>query len=202
MCQWSQAEGSIAGLREIPSRSAADGIDPSRCGHRSTPRVQRGRAQDDGVGGVVRMHNRSLNSVLHVKALPALGRAFVVSDARSRAHGALALRKRPRGPGPPAIHPMRGFPRVRRRRCRASLERGMPARVASPADVGPMPPQLKPPPWLTRRSEAWPGLPAPRRRKRFHPQNAFRTLTTSPPNHAPSHLADRVSPAARRSVGM
>jgi hypothetical protein len=34
-------------LREIAGGSAPDVIDPSRCGRRSTPRVQRGRAQDD-----------------------------------------------------------------------------------------------------------------------------------------------------------
>src|SRR5215211_5468691 len=44
-----QAEGSIAGLRKTPGCSASDVIDPSRCGRRSTPRVQRGRAQEDGM---------------------------------------------------------------------------------------------------------------------------------------------------------
>src|ERR1044071_6452239 len=47
MRSWLQAEGSRVGLPKIAGRSASDVIDPSRCGRRSTPGVQRGRAQED-----------------------------------------------------------------------------------------------------------------------------------------------------------
>src|SRR5215211_9375261 len=76
-----QAEGSIAGLRKTPGCSASDVIDPSRCGRWSTPRVQRGRAQDDGM--VVSRNAQSI-AELGVRAFRWRDLAGARSGTRSR----------------------------------------------------------------------------------------------------------------------